>query len=359
MSFLQQSDRRTVSFWDVTVKGYSRKRKVNVAEPLDLKTLFLQLQKLRISNFRTGPLEYEVKSKRISVWLDAISFDKDMVTLLFLIMDDKAAKQTYRNLKTKRVRQAIRYEDEKSEFSAHVIISLNSDPNVPHMYPCIVEDTPNASMNLLISALNRFLKDTALKYEKHFLQTHPDGSFDSKGQPVMMKTYSKLSATGHPGEDFKKSLREGKISGLFAITKFEVDKSIDSTNIVKPIRKELAFSVSKGVADVDNYTYLERVRNYSFNEKCDVLKVQFKDQDENSYTLNVDPASGGLLDERKFIKRCVLTGFSSELNTSINGQFNFELIRKAKELLIGEIDVAVGDIDDLDLGPDALSVGVV
>jgi hypothetical protein len=336
MSLNLQSDKRTISFWDLVIQGISRKRGVKSAEPLHVRDLFVQLQKYRITNQSDmGNLTYEVASNKTSIVLEGISYDKDYVKVLFSVMDDKASRQTFRNVVTRRSRLSMKFDDERAEYSVHMVISQKEAGGLNHHYCCTVEECPATSVNYLIRALNAFLKRAAFKYPKKFLQKHPDNVIVN-GEPEMMGTYSRVVVLGHPAEDFQKTLSDGSLSGISAITNYDIDNSVDGSQTVKPVARELKFSVSRSVVNDDNWGYLEKVRQYSLTGESNVLRVKFKDENEQPYTLSVDPVSGKLIDEKKFVKKLVLTGFTKELTTSSEGCFNQELVSKMSESLCAD-----------------------
>ncbi|MEZ8739523.1 hypothetical protein AB6E21_05810 [Photobacterium swingsii] len=327
MSLILQNDRRNVLFWDMTIQGISRKRDVSSAAPLKMKKLLTQLQKYRVANFRKPEfLTYDINNKKLSIVLQALSIQNNKASILFCVMDDNAAKQTYLNTETRRRRVSEKSIEEKAEYAVHMVISLNSIDDMPNSYSCIVEDCPAVSITLIMRAFNALLRKTAMEYPSQFLQPHPDGVVEN-GQPEMMKTYSKVSIEGHPADDFLDSITNGKISGLVAISSYDIDRSMDSTGTITPVSRELKFSVSRTIIGHDNLGYYERVKHYAFTNECPVLRVKFTDSNNQSYSIDINSETGNMINERKFIKKLTLIDFTYELTTSI-GTINLEIREK-------------------------------
>ncbi len=328
MSLTLQNDVRTITYWDLEVKGIPRVRRFKTSSPLSLKTLLFQLQKLRVKFFREPEaLVYKIPARGINVALSGISINDQFAVVLFRIMDSKSSRQTFRNVITQRTRIAERYENEAVEYNMHLAISLKGNPNMPNFYSCVAEECPVLPVAFIVRTLNKFLKDSAFIFETAFKVPHPDGQV-IRNEPEMMKTFNRVDLYGHPSQNLEDELRDGTLTGIVAITKFDIDGSIDSSGTVTPIAKEVKFSVSKNVIGKDNYSYLQRVRSYSFAEDYSILKVQFRDKNNSPYTLDLNSSTGALVDEKKFIKKLVVEGFTKELTTSSMGEFNGELVEK-------------------------------
>lgn len=340
MSFLPLQDQRNITFWDIVAEGVPRKKGIRYAKPLTIEKLFIELQKFRVKNFSNSECIHEFKSKGISVDLRGITFDSSSVSVLLQIMDEKASRQVFRNRTTRRSRIAEKHDDEVVEYSMHIVISKTAYANRRDSYQCVIEECPVCSALTAVHALNMLLKKAAFMFEKKFLRPHPDGQV-IQGKPEMMKTYNRLSLLGHPAESFNDTIREGTLTNLVAVTKFDADLTIDGTDTCIPVAKHLKFSVSNKLVG-DNVSYYEKIKNFAFQNNCEVLKIQFKDKDGSPYTLDMDTETGQLVDERKFIKRLVLDGHTKESFTSSMDCFDLELLQNMRRALYGSISTKVG-----------------
>jgi hypothetical protein len=265
-------------------------------------------------------IRQSIEENELYISLDDANLDeeKKVVALLFTVVDANAADAVYRKLKSGKERVVLKGPDEGGAASAHLVIDLNSPPNV-FRYRCGLEDVEGVSRSRILPFLQELIRGiggpvTAViddeevqgeaKVEMQSL--HKDTLSDAAGRPlavqlVQLERRKRLDGVGQ--ERYRESSK---------IVNFAID------------RKGSAQRAMEGLLQI-------RERQKTDYPDYALMRVQWLRPDSKTQTVHVDSIAEDLL-QRALTRLELMTGFTEPLTTATL-RIRYDLVDKALDNL--------------------------
>jgi hypothetical protein len=256
--------------------------------------------------------------------------------LLINAVDKNGSTTVLKNITTDtRTEIAPKHEEgEGYEVSSHIVISLSGDMRT---YDMSFMPIPGISTSRMNGFLNRVLFEVARSNEDKFTSnsvTNEVSSSTKKPVKVLYKPIFEISGKLDQ-ELFNKINKEGLSDVVLVKNEFNTIKAPDVNTAIIPRESTLRIVPNHGPTDV--LGWIRSVSNY-FKEDdhggFDLIKIKFKEPDTGAIR-QVDLQTANVrLDglEKTFIKKSILTGFSSRLKDSYD-KINIEFISKIIETM--------------------------
>lgn len=283
----------------------------------DLKTVPL---KILIEKFIEHSLKTVSQSLRNAgeqaFYVADIGFDDTGKYGIILInkADKAAADQAIDNDSGSVMRVVKKADDESYAYSSHLVIDLSVGKD-QKTYKCMLEESVSIGSKVVERLLRGMSKELA-KLESDLYQIEdPARIYDAEKKEFRKKKIRmRFEMFGTPSDDFLNEIASGEILDLELYTKSSNLKFFDSSSNFKTIRKAVKVSIMHGnVLDKAKFSLLTAAAK---KENMDTLKIHFKASDDEKYTVNVDTDTKSLLNEKRFVKKTTISGFSPPLATA-------------------------------------------
>jgi hypothetical protein len=199
MTLVPSRKDRWIGFFELTLRGKGHPNK-----PLPMPTAaFRAIHKAAEDAKERGErLIKEIILDRLLICLDEISVDeaRDVVILLFTVLDADAADAAYRNLGTLQQRTIKKAVDEGGAISAHLVIDLRAKPNSDR-YSVALERIEGVSRTRILPFL------------EHLLLTLV-GKVDVPVDDGMIQVDPVLEMDAMPSASLQQSLSQGVLKGI-------------------------------------------------------------------------------------------------------------------------------------------------
>lgn len=302
---------RIVKHYDFIVMQHIMRSgaKAILRNPIGLKDFFKDIIQHQILD----ALVIRKAEDNIAYSLDDLIVDNDKACLLFSLINGKEADLTIKDMiQRRRVREATKQRGEGNSYSAHLAINLT--PIRTNTFAMAYESVPRLPISVVISLLRQAVK---LLVE----QEAQSVSYTDQDSGKLYRRQYTFEAQGHPSESLKKMLQHGQINSLQVVNIEDEEKYWDDDDLIREKRNNVDFKINRGEI---NKSFASRWRALSSFGKTtkdkgyDLIRVGYRDDDGGSSTLNVDPDTLDLIDQKKLIKETTLTNFNNRLPTSFD-----------------------------------------
>jgi|26BtaG_2_1085354.scaffolds.fasta_scaffold00049_2 hypothetical protein len=273
---------RKASFFSLSyqlVHTYKLKSKETYPKPSS--AIISRASDLLIKGISKGEF-YETKNEKFVI-LD-YDIQKKYILILFNFTTDRYSDPTYYNDKAGTRNKISKKQDEKMEFSCHVLIKrdvVNGDSEM------IVEKVAGFSKLRLTNLINKAFRSAKVKNPLDFEYNHPDGSKDSTGKPRKCKFKFIVHVDGVPSHQMKNDIENGKISGLELISRQKF-KNWDQAGYFteKTTHVKMEFNAPQGSRMGSLKTFLKSLK--STHPDLDRAKLRFKPPGQTKGTESAD-----------------------------------------------------------------------
>jgi hypothetical protein len=188
------------------------------------------------------------------------------VAMLFCFGDRDKADPGFTNFKTGKVRIAKPQRNEAGGLSVHTVISLRPSEQNGCDYRMVCEQ---------VTGFGRTPIQNFLRHEFRILSQELGYSFDREGSAGLM-TRPLVEISGHPSEQLKKSLRDGRLLYVELLEKVNEDFGFDEAKYIKTARRDLRLSIARTLPKGEGLTMIEKVRLYAQQHDYDRMRVRWR-----------------------------------------------------------------------------------
>ncbi len=252
--------------------------------------------------------------------------DDGYAVILFDAINPKGAEVGYKDPYSNEARILRKIGKEGTHFSAHLIIKTEG---VNGVYPAVLEDVPRLSKTTINTILSQLNVQIRKYFSSNFEVNSPDGAKENN-VPIKRKFRTQVSFIATPSKEFWQILKSEKSICELVLINANVNK-FDTNTTLDVRKKELYLETPKPKFYDNPKESMTALATEAIKEKCEQIKVQFKDVDKNQRTVYIEPNSMSLKDDR-FTKSKYIKDFTAKLATSHEG-INVEVVSKMKSLL--------------------------
>lgn len=307
-----KNNERLIQYFDVSIHGKTRAKGIthNLVSPRSLGDLISDFNDLSELGLARRKVSYRSK---LEFRLEDIEEKSNCWVILINVVDGDAAHPVTQKIGgTGADREVIELNDGRGlESSTHVVIMKTPDNLGKHLTLC--ERSANISFGKIISFLRHLSKEAANKFEEHYTRPHPNGA---EGKTI--KTYCVLAYLGHPSDEFRQELDEGKLSDLRLTSDADIVKGVDSNAQPELFSTEIRMSVKR--LDVllsgGNMKHIKKAISYANTLNAPYVRVQFNDSSGTGRSAIISSDSGQLWNADKYVKKSKIEGFGNSLNTA-------------------------------------------
>lgn len=320
---MQKSKERLITFFDLKLIAYGMANRQKYGLPaFPLRTLMEKIAVLK------GAAQCpSLKGKAETIYLADIDVDQAATRAVLLInLSDKAASDTVYSAPEREHRRVLpKIDDEGSDFSAHVVISLNPVDNV---YLTILEVTPGLASGKVTRFLTHLFKFCSRIDRATFTQPHPTNGVDAQGRPITIVTRHVAQLDGHPSDDLLRDLQAGTLSAIELIDKRNENLPWDNAGRTREMARTVILSPGQVAG-----TNLDRIRDAfarATREHYGEARVRFKTANNVGRSVLLETTHMNLANDFKFIKKEKLDGFANPLDAShhaINDEMRQKMLR--------------------------------
>jgi hypothetical protein len=306
---MQKSRERMITFFDLKVTAYGLADRQKYALPaFPLLTLIEKIAALKAANQCPS-----LKGKAETIYLADIDLvQARTVAVLLINLSDKAASDAVYSAPERAHRRVLpKVGDEGSDFSAHVVISLNAANNA---YLTILEVTPGLASGKVTRFLTHLFKFCSRVDRAAFTKPHPNNAVDALGRPMTIVTRHVASLDGHPSADLLRDLEQGTLNDIELIDKRNENIPWDSTGRMREVSRTVILSPGPVAG-----TNLDRIRDAfvrASREHYSEARVRFKTASNVGRSVLLETEHMNLANDSKFVKKEKLDGFANPLDTS-------------------------------------------
>lgn len=222
-------------------------------------------------------------------------------------------------------RKTYKLEDDRGmESSSHIVIFKEKRE---HGFLVLYEKNQYLCFSRMKGFLNYLLRELSKEASGYSL-AHPNGA-----RNATMRVYPFMEFLGHISDDFQVQLSNGSLSEIRLVVDSDKVRGYDISSHGDLIEAEIKMSVDKKSiqASGGNYKHIEKALSYAGSLSGRRVRVKYKDDEGGGHTRELDVESGRLVDDDKFVRREVVSGFSEKLSTSYP-KINSEIVSKILEV---------------------------
>lgn len=326
---------RTATFYDlkITARGVSRANE-NLADfeadPKSLREIYGLVDQL----FKGGDtlLKKGRSDKAARYYLSDMEVRDERLVLLINRCDPNAPDAVSSDPENKSRVVHTKPPGHGGDYSAHVIIPL--DPiKGDNYYLCVVETVFGSGLHA--SSIMDYLKFIFAHCRKHFPEQfmipNIDNARDADGNRLMVRHLHSVELQGHPSTEFQQELETGVLTGIELLDFSEHGAVWDDKGAVFEVAKSVALRPDRTLAG-NLASMLRQVRNKaSETQEYSQMRVRFKNQKGEARDATINPDTGNLIDESKYVKRHNIT--APLVNTASLDKINNGIVREMLALM--------------------------
>lgn len=197
-------------------------------------------------------------------------------------------------------------------YSAHVAVSLTAMS--AHRYLMIAEDVTGIGGAAISRLLAKGIREVIQSGSTAFLYANPNGSIQRNGNPATLKGVYRVELLAHPSLDFQYELNNGELKDIEVIDASITPQNFDGHNATALRSKTIRLKPLQSRV-VSAFQVIQGVCTNAVRQRMDQVRIKFADTEGVNHTVVLDPRNLALLNENRFIKRELLTGFRQRLST--------------------------------------------
>lgn len=306
---------RLVLYYDLSMNASSRT--FDAPQPISVKRAFELMDMVPLA-MRAKRRARGTQTLYVTKWEAGTKYIKILIN-----KSDKNIADPIFTIPSKRARRtAAKQPDEGQDFSAHVVVKFPQNAEDPALM--LVEQCSGLNATTIAILLRSILRQAKSYSPDDFVQRHPDGSIDEKGQPLTYNVLHGVDIVGHPSDSFIDELTRGQIHSLELITERFTRSGIDTGNYFIEHKESLMLTPSQKInRPRDIYKYIKNlVVNNS--KKYGGARLKFSvPESKIEKTVNLDTANG--LPEH-YVKKDLMQNFTFALQSSYE-DFNEEILK--------------------------------
>ncbi|OHV83314.1 hypothetical protein [Ensifer sp. LCM 4579] len=306
-----KANERLIYFFEIQVST----NKKTASPPLLVDVIGKLKEALNVSD---ASLEINKKAAVVEVVEINVNDDAQVATVFIRCSDKNGADVYFANPQLKQSRVERKKEGEGRAFGAHLSISLIPRTLGGNVYCAMLEKVNNVSSTLVARLLQAILRRQYQANPNLFTCDDISGARTRDGRPKQVGFRPMLDFSGLPSDQFIADLEEGTLKEVQLIEEREA-KQVGARPWLVEDQQVLRLTAhnSAGVVDRlwDNLTALfaEKAK-----EGISRARIKFKRADGQMDTVDVDPETGGLLDQR-YVKAKKITDIDPPLDECAEG----------------------------------------
>jgi|APWor7970452823_1049283.scaffolds.fasta_scaffold130375_1 hypothetical protein len=307
-----KKNERIIQYLDLGIYGTTRATGIThkLESPKTLDQLMKEYETLR--ELGKANKEYGSKSK-LEYRLEDMEERDDCWVLMINIVDTEAAHPVTQVVGgDENDREVITLDDNTGiESSAHVIIYKNTNAALKHLV--LLEKANSLPPSKITGFLNHLNRESAKHYRDEYKLPHPSGE---KGKTI--NVHCVIELYGHPSDEFKKELENGKINGIKLTSDMRKIKGYDAQAYPELIETEIKMEVGRVAVALSggNWKHLNKALKYGSELDSAFVKVSFEDETGTGHTATLSTDTGQLWNAEKYVKKRKVVGFGNGLSTS-------------------------------------------
>lgn len=255
----------------------------------DLERILPQLSRMVTANQAV----YEIKNADVSLRLNRLVVEDDVVTMLFQYADKKATDPTFTRIADGKTRTVPKAPGEGISVSAHLVINRKPYSDALKIFHhAVLEEVPGITKRIVAKGLT------------HMLSVCAQSTFRRDGEKKDLKCRPIVSLEFNGNEKLRDLLRKGSITGLVAF-KDVVDNKMDEEGEfkIKDERMTLVTLKTRGQQALDT---IERVKDWIGAREYTRLQIRYDGDNKRKRTLEVGVREQDI-SEKMFAKSSLIT----------------------------------------------------
>lgn len=209
-----------------------------------------------------------------AILIREMKIDKDGVaTILLHHGDADAADPALMQIRSGRIRNAGKKEDEGVAHAAHLLISAEKHQSASGQSRALLERVPNLGRSTVIAFLNRLLRLRAKKDQLEF----PD-----KKTKRSKRYHPKLVSLQQLSPHLKADLEAGKLSSIEFVTRHVVG-GFEEKNLVVPVTRTIVHKVVNAPTGQRAFDLIERAKVWAKGHNFEEMQVHFRKTSTEQY----------------------------------------------------------------------------
>jgi hypothetical protein len=315
-----KKDERYIYFYDLIIEASSRKFgspiPITVARALEL------IEQVPIEHRRRS-----ISSNKAELYVSDWHRDTKTNTISILInrCDRQIPDPTFSDPETKSRRIVRKIDNEGQDFSAHLVIKLNTiDSNASATL--LIEHCSGLNVTVVKRLLDKTLALAKTYSPEDFKQKHPNGVFDKNGNSDTYNVKFTWRIDGHPSKELISDLNSGKLQWIDLITEKEEQTPFDGMPYINEKRKTVHLTVTEESNPSKNNW--NKLKDLFLRQKDNfaTARISFKTKSGIPRTVDLDTISAG---SELYVKRERITGFKTSLESSYE-KINIDIATKMK-----------------------------
>jgi hypothetical protein len=302
---------RLVYFFEVQVKTNKEK-----ASPPPLSEVIERI----IESRNSGHASLLINKKTATVEIVEIRLDEDrkIVTFFLRCADMNGADVYFANPDLKQSRVERKREGEGRAFGAHFSVSTVPREVGGSVYGAVLEKANNLSSTIVARLFQSILRVQYQKNPNLFTCDDISGAKTRDGKPKQVGFRPMLELSGLPSEQFIADLEEGTLKEIELIEQHEERQVgarpwlVENQKIIKLAAKNTGAIAGLWV-DLKEL-FIEKAQEHGFNR----ARIRFKRADGQHDKVDIDPETGGLLDQR-YVKAKNINGIDPPMDECAEG----------------------------------------
>jgi hypothetical protein len=202
-----------------------------------------------------------------AILIREMKIDRDgIATILLHHGDADAADPALMQIKSGKIRNAGKKEDEGVAHAAHLLISTEKHISVSGQSRALLERVPNLGRSTVIAFLNRLLR---LRAKRDHME------FKDKSTKRPKRCHPKLVSQQQLSPHLRADLEEGKLSSIELVTRHVTD-GFEEQNLIVPVTRTIVHKVVNAPTGKRAFDLIERAKTWAKRHHFEEMQLHFR-----------------------------------------------------------------------------------
>jgi len=267
----------------------------------------------------TGTATLLINKKTAIVEVVQIRFDveRNLATFFLRCADMNGADVYFANPNLKQSRVERKREGEGRAFGAHFTVSLSPRDAGGNVYSAILEKANNLSSTIVARLFQSILRAQYKSNPNLFTCDDISGARTRDGKPRQVGFRPMIELSGLPSEQFIADLEAGTLKEIQLIEQKE-ERQVGSRPWLVENQKIVKLAAKNAGPISDMWGNLRELFTEKAQDGVNRARIKFKRADGQSDTVDIDPETGGLLDQR-YVKAKTIFGIDPPMDECADG----------------------------------------
>lgn len=258
---------------------------------------------------------FEIDNKTATVEVVEVKIDdeRQLATLFIRFSDKDGADVFFANPQLRQSRVERKREGEGRAFGAHLSVSLTPRAVGGSVYCAMLERANGVSSSIVVRLLQSILRRQYKADPNLFTCDDISGARTRDGRPKQIGFRPMIEMAGLPSDQFIADLEEGTLKEVQLIEQREA-KQVGARPWLVEDQKVIRLSAQNSGGVIEEiWNDLKGLFAEKAEEGFDRARIKFKRADGQMDTVDVDPETGGLLDQR-YVKAKKVSGINPPMD---------------------------------------------